>query len=150
MKVLIVLIATFLLFIFTSKIAAGKWNLLFGGNLAMFIMLCFTALGHFKFANGMIMMMPDFIPLKKEIVFISGLAEIVLGLALLFPALRNIAGIVLVLLFLLMLPANINAAVKHINFEKADYSGPGLSYLWFRIPMQLFLILWVWYFSIRK
>lgn len=150
MKVLIVLILVFGLGLLGTKLSSGQWNLSFSGNLAMFVMLCFTALGHFKFTEGMVMMMPEMIPFKKEIVYLSGIAEILLGLALLFPATRSMAGYVLILLFVLMLPANIHAAIKQISFEKANYEGPELSYLWFRIPMQAFLIAWVWFFAIRR
>lgn len=132
-----------------SKIFAGNWNVVFSGNLAMFIMLCLTTIGHFKFADGMTMMMPEFVPLKRELVYFTGIAEFVLGFALLFPSFRYVAGIILVVLFMLMLPANINAAMKHIDLQKADHSGDGPGYLWLRIPLQVFFIAWVWYFSVR-
>ncbi len=150
MKVLIVLFLVFGLTLSGSRVFSGHWELRFSGNLAMFFMLCFTALGHFKFTEGMVLMMPGIIPFKKEIVYLSGLAEIVLGIALLFPAARPTAGYLLVVFFVLLLPANIHAAIKHISFEKANYEGAGVHYLWFRIPMQVFLIAWVWFFAIRK
>jgi uncharacterized membrane protein len=150
MKVLIVLILVFGLSLLGTKIFNGSWGLHFSGNLAMFVMLCFTAMGHFKFTQGMVMMMPGIVPFKKEIIYLSGIAEILLGLALLFAAFRVTAGYILIVLFVLMLPANIQAAVKQVNFEKANYEGAGLDYLWFRIPMQFFLIAWVWFFAIRR
>src|SRR5688500_3531003 len=104
MKVLIVLIIVFALAAIGTKLIARQWNLLFSGNLEMFAMLCFTAMGHFKFTTGMVMMMPEMIPFKREIVYTSGVAEILLGLALLFPASRTIAGYILIILFVLMLP----------------------------------------------
>jgi uncharacterized membrane protein len=150
MKPLILLIAVFVLSAVVSQFATGNWHLIFNGNLAMCIMLCFTALGHFKFTKGMTMMVPGFIPLKMELVYFTGISEIVLGVALLFPSLRDVAGIILIVLFLLMLPANIHAAVKHINYETAAYDGKGVGYLWMRVPMQVLFILWVLYFSVKK
>ena len=47
----------------------------------MFLMLCFTALGHILFVRGMSMMIPPFIPFKTAMVYITGLVEIILGLA---------------------------------------------------------------------
>jgi len=149
MKPLFILIAVFILGSVVSKIATNHWNLIFSGNLAMLIMLCFTAMGHFMFTKGMIMMMPGFIPFKKELVYFTGMAEVLLGLGLLFPQYRHISGIVLVVLFVLMLPANIHAAIKQVNFEKGTYDGNGLRYLWFRIPLQLFFIGWILFFSIK-
>jgi len=116
----------------------------------MCIMLCFTASGHFMYARGMAMMVPDFVPLKQEAVFWSGIAEILLGIALLFPSSRQAAGIALILLLLLLLPANIRAALLHIDYAQADHNGPGPAYLWLRIPLQLLFIGWVWYFALSR
>jgi len=148
MKPLIVLIIAFLLSVCSLRIAFNDWDYLLSGNIAMCVMLCFTALGHFKFASGMAMMLPQFIPFKKGLVFITGITEIILGIALLYEPYRYIAGILLVVLFILILPANINAAFKHVDFEKATYSGKGRAYLWFRVPLQIFLVVWVLYFAI--
>jgi len=149
MKPLVVLIAAFVLTTITSKFAAGTGNLPFAGNLAMFLMLCLTASGHFMFKKGMTLMMPPFMPFKTKLVVLTGIAEIALGICLLFPAVRINAGYTLIIFFILILPSNIYAAIKHVNIEKGTYDGPGLSYLWLRIPLQVFFIGWIWYFSIR-
>jgi len=150
MKPLILLAAVFAISAGVSQLSTGSGNLIFSGNLAMCLMLCLTAFGHFKFTQGMGMMMPGFIPFKIQLVYLTGLAEILLGFALLFPSLRYLAGIILVVLFILMLPANIHAAIRHINYETATYDGKGTGYLWIRIPMQVFFIIWVLYFSVKK
>lgn len=150
MKPFILLIVIFTIATVTAQFSAGNWNLAFSGDLAMCIMLCFTAFGHFKFSRGMTMMLPGFIPSKTRLVYFTGIAEIALGVALLFPSLRFWAGIILIALFILMLPANIYAAIKHINYETAAYDGKGPGYLWIRVPMQVLFILWVLYFSVRK
>lgn len=147
MKPLIVLLIVFTVSMLTGYLLNGEWPLIFSGNLAMCVMLLFTAIGHFKFPKGMAMMIPQYIPNKKEIVLASGVAEVVLGVALLFPVLRFYAGVLLVAMFVLLLPANISAAKRRVNYEKGTYGGPGPNYLWFRIPMQVFLIAWVIYFS---
>ncbi|WP_331145734.1 hypothetical protein [Hymenobacter sp.] len=51
--------------------------------------------------------------------------------------------------FVLILPANIHAALHHINYQKGTTDGPGPRYLWFRIPLQLLFIAWTWYFSVH-
>jgi uncharacterized membrane protein len=149
MKPLMLLVTVFVIAAAILKIVTGSWNCVLSGNLAMFFMLCFTAMGHFMFTKGMTMMMPRFIPFKKQLVFFTGIAEVLLGAALLFPQLRYGAGLVLILLFVLMLPANIHAAMNHLDYEKASYDGKGPSYLWFRIPLQLLFIGWLLYFAIR-
>jgi uncharacterized membrane protein len=148
MKPLVILITVFAAYILASRVTTGFWNLSLGGNLAMCIMLCFTALGHFLFTRGMVMMIPSFIPYKTALVYITAFAEVILGLALLSPSLRPYAGCALILFFVLILQANVYASVKHLDIEKGTNTGPGLSYLWFRIPLQLFFIAWIYYFSI--
>ena len=70
------------------------------------------------------------------------------AIGLLFIATHYITGILLIMFFMALIPSNIYAAQNHINLEKADFSGKGLSYLWFRIPLQLFFIGWIWYFAV--
>lgn len=149
MKVPIVLLAVFGIFVATSKLITGFWDFSFGGNLAMCVMLCFTAMGHFLFKKGMVMMMPPTIPYKTQLVYASAILEVLLGFALLYTPIRIYAGVAIVVFFLTLLPANVYAALHHVNIEKANYEGPGPSYLWFRIPLQIFLMGWVWYFAIR-
>lgn len=148
MKPLLLLLLVFSISMVTGYLINGEWPLFFSGNLSMCIMLLFTAIGHFKFQLGMAMMVPQYIPNKKEIVFATGIAEILLGVALLFPFLRFYSGVLLIAMFLALLPANISAAKRRVNYEKGSYDGPGPKYLWFRIPMQVLLIIWVLYFSV--
>ncbi|MCF0051855.1 hypothetical protein LXM25_17440 [Dyadobacter sp. LJ53] len=149
MKPFALLLIVFALTAIISKIFSRDWNLPLSGNLALGVMLCFTALGHFMFTKGMSMMIPDFIPFKKEVVYFTGVLEIILGLALLFPTFRPIIGIIIIVFFILILPANIYAAIKNLNYEKGTFDGEGLRYLWFRVPLQLFFIAWVWFFAVR-
>lgn len=148
MIVLIILFFTFGASVSLNKFVLGDWQYMFSGNKAMFLMLCFTAAGHFKFSSGMELMIPKFIPLKKELVYITGVLEILAGITLLFPAFRQTTGLLLILFFILILPANSNAAINH-NYQKGTFDGHGPAYLWFRIPMQILLILWVWFFAIK-
>jgi uncharacterized membrane protein len=72
----------------------------------------------------------------------------VLAPLLCIPSTRHPAAIVLIVFFVCILPANINAAVMKVNYEKANYEGNDLRYLWFRVPLQLFFIAWVWFFGL--
>ncbi|HEX8019021.1 hypothetical protein [Mucilaginibacter sp.] len=148
MKVLLVLIISFILTAVISRLFIDDWNIILSGNVAMMLMLWFASLGHFMFTKGMAMMMPSFIPFKGALVYLTGIMEIILGALLIINTTRHIAGIILLIMFVVMLPANINATIKHVNFEKATYDGSGTGYLWFRIPLQLLFIAWILYFSV--
>ena len=94
------------------------------------------------------MMVPEFMPIKRGLVYFTGILEPLLGLVLLVPAWRRVAGVALIVLLLIMLPANIYAAMRRVNYETAAFDGKGPAYLWFRVPMQIFLIEWIVYFSV--
>ena len=149
MGVLVVLIVTFLASLGITWAGSGEPAYILSGNIAMCAMLQFTALGHFKFPEGMKRMIPPFVPFKKALVLITGLIEIAAGIALLFTATRYAVGSFLILFFIALLPANIYAASQHLDYQKGTYDGKGPAYLWFRIPMQAFLIAWVWYFAVQ-
>jgi len=113
----------------------------------MSIMLLFTAIGHFAYSTGMSMMLPRIIPFKKEIVYLTGFIEIAAAIGLLIPQLRHITSILLIIFFIAILPANIHAAINKVDYQKGTNEGNDEKYLWFRIPLQLFFIGWVWYFG---
>lgn len=148
MKPLLVLLIVFGFATVISKIFFHQWNFDFSGNLAMGVMLFFTAIAHFAFNKGMAMMLPPFIPFKKQVVYLTGLIEILAGIGLLIKPYRHMTSVLLIIFFILILPANIYAAIKGVDHEKGNYAGNGLKYLWFRMPLQIFFIEWVWYFGI--
>jgi len=148
MKPLIVLIISFLVALLCTRIMTGNWMAVIAGNAAMAVMLLFTAIGHFAYSKGMAMMMPAFMPIKKALVWLTGFVEMFAAVGLLIPSLRELTSKFLVLFFILILPVNIQAALKEVDYQKATYTGTGLKYLWFRIPLQILVIAWVWYFGI--
>ncbi len=150
MKPPIVLISVFTLSLLLFKAFTGEWKYVISGNIAMCCMLLFTGVAHFVFTKGMVMMMPCFIPYKREMIYSTGVLEFLLGIGLVIQQTRHISSILIIIFFIVLLPANISAALRHLNIEKGDYSGPGLRYLWFRIPLQLIFILWVWLFNLQK
>lgn len=150
MKPLIILLGVFCLTLASTKLFKGNTDFVFAGNLAMSVMLLFTAIGHFLYTKGMSMMMPSFIPFKKEAVYLTGIIEVAAAIGLMIYTYRQTTAILLILFFILILPANIHAAVKKVDYQQGTLQGPGINYLWFRIPLQVFFIAWVWYFGIYK
>lgn len=149
MKLLTILFGTFLLSLLGTTIIQGNWNFLFSGNLGMAVFIIFTGLSHFKFQKGMAMMIPDFIPAKMFWVYATGFIEIAAGIGLMIPSIRELTAVLLIVFFILVFLANINSSKKKVNIFKGDYTGPGMDYLYKeRIPMQIVLIVWTWYFGI--
>ena len=92
MKPLVVLLASFLMAIFLLKITKKKYDFFLSARIAMSIMLCFTAIGHFAFTKGMTRMIPQCIPFKEGLVYGTGLFEILLAIGLLTSKLKVISG----------------------------------------------------------
>ena len=149
MKPLLVLLSSFVVAIFVIKIVTKDFDLALAARIAISIMLCFTAIGHFVFTKGMSMMIPSFIPFKTNLVHLTGLFEILLAIGLLVPRFKVVSGWALVIFLCLLLPANVYAAIHNIDYQKGTLDGNGLSYLWFRIPLQFLFIAWTYFSSIR-
>ncbi|HET8736142.1 MAG TPA: hypothetical protein VFM69_06065 [Pricia sp.] len=149
MKPLLVLTIVFIISVFAIRLVQGTYEIALAGRIAMSVMLLFTAMGHFKFDAGMSMMLPDFVPYKMKMVHLTGIFEIAAATGLLLPNFKVVTGWLLIVFFILVLPANVYAAMNHIDYQKATFNGPGLTYLWFRIPLQLLFILWVYVSSIK-
>lgn len=146
MKPLIILITVSVISLVTLKIINGKYDFVLSARIGISVMLLFTALGHFLFTEGMTLMIPDFIPFKKEIIYFTAIIEIIGAIGLHIPQLRPLTAWLLILFFMLILPANIKASIKHIDYQNATFEGNGLAYLWFRIPLQTLFILWIYQF----
>src|SRR5688500_10612772 len=149
MAPLFILLGTFVISLLATKYFTKVFDYSLSGRIAMSVMLLFTAIGHFAFTEGMTLMMPDFIPFKKELVYITGVIEICAAIGLVFFRLQRVTAWLLILFFLLILLANINAAIKNIDYQTGSNTGHGVTYLWFRIPLQIFFIAWTYFFGIR-
>ena len=149
MKPLIVLLSVFAISLAINKTFRGNYECALSGRIAMSAMLLFTAIGHFAFTKGMSMMLPDFIPFKTETVYLTGIIEIAAAIGLFIPNFRIVTAWLLIAFFILILPANIYAAIKHIDFQKGTFDGHALTYLWFRIPLQILFIVWTYLSAIK-
>jgi uncharacterized membrane protein len=149
MKPFIILLAAFVISLGVTKLFTGEFDYPLSGKIAMSVMLVFTSMAHFIYTKGMVMMMPGFIPYKKEVVYLTGLIEIAAAVGLLISPLSRITAWLLILFFVLVLPANIRTAIGNVNYQKGNNNGSGLNYLWFRIPLQLFFILWIYFFAVK-
>lgn len=150
MKPLFVLLGAFIISLLVIKLFTKTIDYPLSGRIAMAIMLVFTAIGHFAFTKGMAMMLPDFIPFKTEVIYLTGVIEIIAAVGLLIPSLRVWTGWALILFFVLLLPGNIKAAIDHVDYQKATFDGDGPAYLWFRIPLQILFIVWTYLSTIRS
>ena len=109
----------------------------------MAVMLFFTGLAHFLPESvtvmpdhgDMVAMVPSFVPFPRFMVYATGVLEFLGALGLVLTRTRPAAGVCLAVLFVLMFPANVHAAVEEIPLN-GDPATP----LWFRVPEQVLFI----------
>ena len=148
MAPLIILLVTFaLLYSCDRFVLSGKIGLSLAGRIAMAAMLVATGISHFTNAEEMIAMMPHFVPAKRELVYFTGVCELAAVVGLVWNRTARLASILLIVFFVLVLPANIAGSLKSVNFGGMEH-GPW--YLLLRVPLQLFFIWWVWWFGMKK
>lgn len=107
----------------------------------MAAMYIFAGLMHFIKPKAYLRVMPRYLPNHQALVFWSGLAEVILGIALFFPATKNLAcyGIVLMLLVFLLV---------HFYMLSGEKAAAGIPkwILILRIPLQFGLMYWAYFY----
>lgn len=110
-----------------------------------FVTLAMVIVGVMHFVNPepFIRIVPEELPSPRMLVYVSGVFEIALGLAIQIPKIRKLAGWGLVALYVAVFPANINMAVRHIELTPGEPIPPLVA--WGRLPFQiLFIALAIW------
>jgi uncharacterized membrane protein len=98
-----------------------------------------AGIAHLTLTDKFLLIVPDWVPLPREIVLATGLCEIVGSIALASPRLRRLAGIMLALYAVCVFPANIKHALEAIHLPPVPdswlYHGP-------RLALQPVLVWW--------
>jgi uncharacterized membrane protein len=110
------------------------------GLIFIFSLFLISGIGHFIKADFYLNIMPPYIPYHLEIVYISGILEIIGAVGLLFLTSRQLAGNGLILLTLCISPANIYMWVNHHLYPTIpEYI------LLIRLFLQILLIGLIWW-----
>lgn len=99
---------------------------------------------HFVNTDFFTAIVPPCLIYKKEIVIISGVIEIILGLSLLFEKTRKIGSWGIILLLISVFPANIYLYISEIPREELNISK---AQALIRIPFQIPLIILAYWHS---
>jgi uncharacterized membrane protein len=115
---------------------------------ALAVMLLLTASAHFVPAGvtvipnhaDLVRMVPPYVPYADAAVYATGVLELLGAAGLVGARTRWAAGLGLAALFVVLLPANVHAAVEDVPFNGGDATP-----LWLRIPQQvLYLAVALW------
>jgi uncharacterized membrane protein len=110
--------------------------------LALFMIV--AGLNHFVSPAPYVAMMPAALPWHLPLVYVSGFFEVLGGLGLLVPATRRWAAWGLIALLVAIFPANVNMALHHLPVGSMH---PPAWALWARLPLQLVLIAWAFWYT---
>ena len=99
---------------------------------------------HFTNTDFFVAIVPPVVYWKEEVVLISGFIEVTLGVLLLFAQTRKLAALSIILLLILVFPANIYLYNSEVARELVNISK---SQALFRIPFQIPLVMIAYWHS---
>lgn len=109
---------------------------------AMAILYILAGLNHFRNPRLYIKIIPPYFPKPKVLNYISGMAEIILGIGLCIPRLSTVSAWGIIALLIVVFPANLFMFTN----KKAGMGLPK-TVLFFRLPLQIVLMIWAYYYT---
>jgi len=101
-------------------------------------LLVLQGINHFIADDVMVRMIPDVLPYPRLLVYLSGVAEILLGVLVFPPRTRRLAGWGIIALLVAVFPANVKMALDAEQWPVSE------ALLWGRLPLQLVFFYWAW------
>ncbi len=101
-----------------------------------------AGINHFVNADFYLKMMPSYLPAHLFLVYLSGVFEIALGVLLLIQRFTPLAAWGLIALLIAVFPANIFMAQHAELFSEFSPTA-----LYLRLPVQIILIAWAFWFT---
>jgi uncharacterized membrane protein len=117
-----------------SRTRLGVWIMA-----ALYIL---AGVNHFIHPETYLRIMPPWLPEPALLVILSGIAEILLGIGLLWTKTRRVAAWGIILLLVAVFPANIQMA---LNWHRTGHPHEWIA--WARLPLQGVLIWWAWRYT---
>lgn len=104
-------------------------------------LLILAGILHFIMPKFYLKIMPSYLPGHYPLIILSGIAEIICGILLLFPGSQSVAAYLTIALLIAVFPANIEMSRKYYIKKKKGF--------WFtllRLPLQFLMIYWAFQF----
>ena len=104
----------------------------------------FGGFNHFRDPGFYLQMMPPWLPWHLELIYVTGVLEIVLGALFLIPHFTRPAAWGLVGLLIAIFPANVHMALHANHYPEFNHI-----LLWFRLPLQGVMIAVAWAYAMN-
>mgnify|MGYP006983211615 CR=1 FL=1 len=103
---------------------------------------------HFVAPTLYVQIIPPVLPAPLALVYLSGVAEIVVGIGLLLPGTRRYAAWATIAVLLAIFPANVYMATSGLVLTGTAGGGdPSAAVRWGRLPLQAVLIAWAYWYT---
>jgi len=102
---------------------------------------------HFVVPELYVQIIPPILPAPLALVYLSGVAEIAVGVGLLIPRTRRYAAWATIALLVAIFPANVYMATSMVAIEGLGGGDPSSTARWLRLPLQGVLILWAYWYT---
>ena len=102
---------------------------------------------HFVYPSAYAQIVPPALPAPLLLVYLSGVAEIAVGVGLLYPPTRRAAAVATMLLLAAIFPANVYMAVSGVAVQGPVSADPSPAVRWGRLPLQAVLVAWAWWYT---
>jgi len=117
-----------------------------------YVMALFYAgagVAHFLTPKSFEQAVPPSLPRPRALVYLSGVAEILLGVGVLFERTRRASAWGIVALLAAVFPANVHLARSDVLDRTVpdQYAGLARAVAWLRLPLQPVLMAWAWWYA---
>jgi len=111
-----------------------------------------AGVAHFLAPESFARAVPPEFPRPRALVYLSGVAEIALGLGVQFDRTRRASAWGIVALLVAVFPANVYMATDDVAVEFAPdrLAGVARAAAWARLPLQAVLVLWAWWHALPE
>ncbi|MEX2016198.1 MAG: MauE/DoxX family redox-associated membrane protein [Candidatus Hydrogenedentales bacterium] len=101
-----------------------------------------SGINHFMRPEFYVSIMPDYLPLHRELVLLSGVTEIIAGILVAIPATARWGAWLIMAHLVVFMTVHIHMIVHADRYPEAP-----LAALYVRIVMQFVLIAWAWWYT---
>ncbi|MCH7747528.1 MAG: DoxX family membrane protein [Acidobacteria bacterium] len=109
----------------------------------MTVFYVYAGVNHFLDPAFYLDIMPPYMPAHSAAVALSGVAEVLLGILLLWPRSQRLAAWGVIAMLIAYLPVHV-----HMLVHSDLYAEIPVLLLWFRFPMQAVLLLWAYWYTL--
>lgn len=104
---------------------------------------------HFVVPKAYARVIPPQFPRPLALVYLSGIAEIVLGVGVMIRRTRRWSAWGIIALLVAVFPANVHMATSDVATDVVPDWASGITRIamWARLPLQGVLILWAWWYT---